>query len=99
MEAGRILLMKYQFLLQAARKTFNRGVVATIALAAHATGQTVFSQQFLKVAAGVLCAIRMKASRRTDESICKVCWGGFQDLWLPSTLNVCCRLSNEPRRS
>ncbi len=45
MEAGRISLVKYQFLLQAAKETFNWGVVPAIALAAHAAIHTVFGQK------------------------------------------------------
>jgi len=36
LEAGRIFSVQYQFPLQSAKETFNRGVVPTVALSAHA---------------------------------------------------------------
>ena len=54
MEAGWVVPMKYQFLLQTAKETFNRGVVPTIALAAHAASHAVCGQQRLEIAAGIL---------------------------------------------
>ena len=45
MEAGCVSLVKYQFLLQTAKENFNRSVVPTIALTAHAAPHAVLGQQ------------------------------------------------------
>ena len=60
-EAGRVLLMGYQFLLQAAKETFNRSVIPAVSFAAHTATHALFGQQRLKISAGILRpTIRMK---------------------------------------
>jgi len=67
MKTGRIFLIKYQFLLQTAKATFNRSVVPAIAFAAYAVSHAVFGQQGLKTSTDDVFAIRRKM---TSEGTC-----------------------------
>jgi hypothetical protein len=54
LEAGQIFPVEYQFALQSAKETFDRGVIPAVALSAHAASHAVLCQQRLKISASVL---------------------------------------------
>src|SRR5262245_26069232 len=60
LQSGEIMTMMEQLSFQGAKETFHRGIVVTIALAAHTSLDVIFGQDLAIIVAGVLTApIRM----------------------------------------
>jgi len=70
LEAGQIFSLEYQFALQSAKESFNRGVIPAIALAAPTRSHAVLCKQQLEISAGVLCASRGLNEKGLLKAVC-----------------------------